>query len=311
MKPKCIAYSLHGSSTKAAGTAGAIVEAARSGWLPDAVIGVSGGAILAVPFALGKYDECLDYSRNVRMEDWFDVPVTNGAGKPSWAAIRRAIRSVWQAITGKKGGTYSLGVQNTARVLGRIVTAQDFAEYKSGNYAPCYIVSVDWHRRKLVVRNAKELTYTEYLNAVHASACLPGATQGAIFPNGALEFDGGLFSQNAAWWLLENAEWAGRVTDLISVYVTPNDNELPNLETPDNVGEAFYGALELMQNRLYEVDEANEIRLCAMLEVNRHEIRLPLVIGGGAGNKYNNSPVQLEYLQRMGRIEALKILSSV
>ena len=68
----------------------------------------------------------------------------------------------------------------------------------------------------------------------------------------ALEFDGGVFTQNAAWWLLSKCtEWQDKITDLVTIYVTPDNNELPNMEDPDHLGEAAMGCIELMSNRLY------------------------------------------------------------
>lgn len=309
---KIIAYSLHGGSTKTAGTAGAAVAAARLGYAPDVIIGVSGGACLAIPFALGMYDECLRFSREINLNEWFDTPVTNGAGKPSKSAVWRVLRSAWHALTGRKakdGAVYSLGVQNTRKAMERIITPELFDKYRTGSYAPVYIVSVNWNKRKLEVRNAKELTYDQYHEAMHNSAALPVATQGGRFNGGSLEFDGGVFTQNAAWWLLSKCtEWQDKITDLVTIYVTPDNNELPNMEDPDHLGEAAMGCIELMSNRLYMWDDETEERLCREKGVTRHEIRLPIIIGTGAANKYNNSPEALEYLQRLGAIEAQKVM---
>lgn len=312
MKQQVIGYSLHGGSTKTAGSAGAAVAAARLGYTPNVIISVSGGACLGVPFALGMYDECLELSRNINLNEWFDSPVTNGAGKPTKNAVWRVVKSVWHAITGRKakdGAVYSLGMQNTRKAMERVITPELFRKYKDGNYAPVYIVSVDWKERKLVVRNAKELDYKGYMEAMHNSAALPVATQGGRFNNGNLEFDGGIFTQNASWWLLSKCtEWKGKITDLISIYVTPDNNELPNKEDPNNIADAAMGCIELMSNRIYMWDDEAEEKLCKENGVKRHEIRIPLVLGTGANNKYNNSPEQLEYLQRLGRIETERVL---
>ena len=80
------------------------------------------------------------------------------------------------------------------------------------------------------------------------------------------------------------------------------------MEDPDHLGEAAMGCIELMSNRLYMWDDETEERLCREKGVTRHEIRLPIIIGTGAANKYNNSPEALEYLQRLGAIEAQKVM---
>jgi predicted acylesterase/phospholipase RssA len=174
-KKRCIAISLHGCSTKAAGEAGAAKAAAEHGLKPDVIIGVSGGAALGVPIALGMYEEACHFSRDMRIADWFDIPPVNDDGRITWAAIGRALKSVWGAITGKKGkgAIYSFGVQNTKKTLSKVITEDLFNTYKDGDYAPVYIVSVDWVKTEIRVRNAKMLTYREYLSAVDASAKLP------------------------------------------------------------------------------------------------------------------------------------------
>ena len=300
-KPRFIAHAYHGSSTKAAGTAGAAVEACRNGLKPDVIIGVSGGAILAVPMALGMYEEALEFSRDMRMSDWFDIPPVNDKGGVTWAAIGRVLRSVWGAIFGwgKRKPIYSLGVQNTQRKLSEIVTAEIFEKYKTGKqYPTCFIVSVDWCSRALRVRSAKDLTYQQYLDAVHCSAVLPISSTGGRVDSGALEFDGGLWTQNPSWWLLENPLFAEAITDLVSIYVSPDNNMQPDQTEPQNIVAAAMGTIDIMQQVSYIEEEKEERKNCERFGIYLYEPRLPLVLIG----KYDTNPERLEYLQRMGGV---------
>jgi predicted acylesterase/phospholipase RssA len=302
-KPKFVAFSLHGSSTKAAGTAGAAVTACEAGIMPNVIIGVSGGAMLAVPIALGMYKEALEFSRNMVMADWFDIAPTNDKGKLSWAATGRLVKSLFNAIFGRKSNPiYSLGVQNTQRKLSTIITPEIFEKYKAGDFAPCFIVSVDWCKTKLIVRNAKDLSYEQYLDAVHCSSVLPIASTGGRVDGAALEFDGGLWTQNASWWLLEHGKYKDQITDLVSIYVTPDNNEVPERTEPQSIAAAGMGALDIMKQVSYLEEEKEERKNCERLGIYLYEPRLPLVLQ----DQYDMNPQRLEYLQRMGSIVMLE-----
>jgi len=303
MQKRFIAHSYHGSSTKAAGTAGAAVQACKSGLKPDVIIGVSGGAILAVPMAMGMYNEVLEFSRNMRMMDWFDIPPVNDKGRISWGAIWRIIKMILQAICSIffviKNPIYSLGVQNTQRKLSEIITPEIFDAYKKGiDYAPCYIVSVDWCKRSLVVRNAKDLNYKQYLDAVHCSSVLPISSTGGRVNNGALEFDGGLCTQNASWWLLKHPLFADKITDLISIYISPNNNTIPDLNEPNSIIAAVMGTIDIMQQDNYRQEEKDEAQTCLERGINLYDAHLPLILE----SKYDTNFERLAQLQKMGAI---------
>jgi len=305
-KPRCIAHVYHGGSTKGAGTIGAAVYASENGLPPDVIIAVSFGSIAAVLMAMGMHDEALRFSREVNIKDWFDSPPMSKNGSLSWSAVWRIVRSlfgmIWAYFFGRHKGAkpiYSLGVQNTQRGLSKIVTEEIFDKYKAGDYPPCYIVSVNYRRTQLVVRNAKELSYQDYLDAVDCSAQLLLSGTGGSVAGGELEVDGGYWSQNPSHWLLTHPDWSERLTDMVSIYMTPDNNELPLRPVPTSIGAAALGGMDLMQQANYIKEERRERELCDALDVYLYEPRLPLILR----EKYDTDMERLEYLQRMGALE--------
>jgi hypothetical protein len=122
-----------------------------------------------------------------------------------------------------------------------------------------------------------------------------------------LEFDGGLWTQNASWWLLEHPDWFDKITDLISIYVSPDNNIIPERDEPSNIAAAAMGTIDIMQQANYKKEERAERKTCAALGVNLYEVRLPLVTVG----KYDTDPKRLKYLQDLGADEMRRTIDKV
>ena len=61
------------------------------GYKPKYITGISAGSILAVPIALGLYDEIKEFVTNFTLDDIFDIKPVNSKGDLTFCAGFRAI----------------------------------------------------------------------------------------------------------------------------------------------------------------------------------------------------------------------------
>ena len=243
--------SLPGGATKGAGIAGAAyVVVHEFGFVPDAIVGVSYGALAAVPVALGMWDELLAESKQLNLRKIFTVSPTTPKGKISWAAIWRAIR-----------GETSLGVQDIKPILRKVITPERFKEYQNGPYAECYVLACEYKKRKAVLWNLKDpaVTYEKYLAYVQASALIPIATQAETI-DGVDYYDGGLIDHNGGARLCRLLESQGVQIDwLVSIYPRPEKFDVPPLPEPKNVLDVALGVIDIQKVEISLNDQADEI----------------------------------------------------
>jgi predicted acylesterase/phospholipase RssA len=195
---KEIVYDLAGGGTIGAAYAGQISELIKAGLLPSKIIAVSVTAVQGIAIALAAHNEewrhkLLEYSRNLVLKDFFDVSPVNKKGKLSWAAIMRLI-----------AGKTSLGVQNTGKLLDKLIGEEGYNIYKKDpNTAPVYVAAVDYDTRKLVLINLKDKnkTWKQVKNDIEKSSVIPFWVQGVedVDEEGVarLYYDGGVTDQNA------------------------------------------------------------------------------------------------------------------
>lgn len=203
MKAICIS----GGATKAIQLAIASIETMKI-HKPDVIAGVSAGAMIALPLALGMYDELIYEASNITPDDMFTVnPVRKGK-----ISIIGWIRAV-QGVIGKKDkDKYSFGKQDTRHFLREFITEEMFNKYKSDRSLPDVIVmSVDMTFGMPCIYSAKQMTREQFIDAVEESSHIPIFTDAV---NG--KVDGGLWAHNPAWYLLHFGIL--NPTSIISIY---------------------------------------------------------------------------------------------
>ena len=166
---------ISGGGTKIGGLFGAAETIiAEKHYKPDIISGISAGAILSVPLALGKFETLREMVLNFNLDTFFNVSPIKPNGKlKTWNAIKKII-----------SGKHYLGEQyNLEETLSEIVSREEFEKYKDDdNLSICIVGTVDFYTGKRFYVNLKEVTYEHYLKFVNASASLPIFTPG-IFIN--------------------------------------------------------------------------------------------------------------------------------
>lgn len=174
---------ISGGGTKIGGLFG-IAESIiyERNYRPDIISGISAGAILAVPLALGKRNEIRDIVLNIGIKSIFNRPPVDQQGK-----IRK-----WNAIMQILRGKYYLGTQNNLlKLLAKIVSKREFSDYKEDSEkANCIVGAVDFYTGKRFYINLKKVSYQDFLGFVNASASLPVFTPGVAFQKEIEDFEG-------------------------------------------------------------------------------------------------------------------------
>src|SRR5687767_5122260 len=122
---------ISGGGTKIAGLYG-VAEAllVEKKFKPDIISGISAGAILSLPLALGKFKEVKELVLNFTLDDFFSKKPVKQNGKFTLGAL-------WRVLSGKP----YLGKQGELeKKLRAIVSQEEFLAYQKDDSKPVCIV---------------------------------------------------------------------------------------------------------------------------------------------------------------------------
>ena len=274
------AISISGGSTKIVGLLGVVEGLLEQGIQPNIVAGVSAGALLAVPTALGlpyikKSKEILF---KLTLDDIFSIkPVNENNQIRFFAALRLFF------------GKLSLGKQDKLiETLRKVVSKDDFELFKKGT-VKVYIGTVDLKSAKRVYFLVNDLSYEDYLRVTLASASIPVFVEPVEF-QGYFLVDGGLRDHNPAAWLLKKEV----ITELHSIYSRPEDYILsePKLNT---VLDVLNRTIDIMSIEISKSDEVEETLLANNIKHKKYF--LPSVLN----SLFDTNTLRLQRLYHIGR----------
>jgi predicted acylesterase/phospholipase RssA len=243
------ALSISGGGSKFGQLASTSLHLVQSkGFVPDIIAGVSAGAVISVPLALGMFEELQYYAINLSKTDFFDIAPTNKKGAISFRGMLRAMF-----------GKPSFGVQNIKKTLRKIVTPAKFKEYKEGNYADCFVLSISPDTGSRRFQNVKLLNYEGYLAEISASSSIPIMTEGEKI-SGSWFYDGGMRDHNGSGILLE--QFAQNISELVSIYSRPKDFKTKKRNWRKNVLSVIERTLEIYNIETSKNDERLERLIC-------------------------------------------------
>lgn len=280
------ALSISGGSTKIAALAGAANTVCnKHQYNPDVITGISAGALLSVPLAMGMYSKIEELTTSFTLCDIFNIPPVNSKGDISFVGKFRA-------VVGKQ----SLGTQDALRkTLSKLVTQENFDEYKHGPYAQCYIGAVEYKTGARKYYNIKECSYNEYLDVAMASSSIPVFVESVEIDRG-FWFDGGVRDHIGSAWLLEHEK---AITKNVSIYSRPKDFDITDKQwEPKNIVEVLTRTLEIMNMEISKNDQRNEDSLAVDNNIDNTQIFMPHVLSTNLG--YEVSPELLKRWYRLG-----------
>lgn len=287
------ALNIAGGAFKVAGEAGICEVLIKNGYKPDIITGVSAGATLSVPIALGLWEEIKKFTTFLTLKSVFSKSPITEKGKLSKGAYFRFIRR-----------KESLGVMgNLKNTLGAIITPERFREYKAGNYAVVYIMAVNSGTGRRHFYNVKELSYNDYLTLTVASSSIPLANEKVRY-KGLFLTDGGVRNGIISHWLFD--KYKNQIKESISVYSRPQslDHLLDQNWQPEQAEETAFRDLQIMMLQISIADEKREIDQAEKYDIKNTQIFLPKVLA----HSFDTNPISLKLLYQVGKEQAFNHL---
>lgn len=207
-------FNISGGATKVGGLFAKSERIIKEfGYKPDIISGISSGALLTLPIALGKWDETKQLVTNITLEHIFDNPPVNNKGKIT-------LKGIWRLIMGKP----SFGTQNNLyKTLSSLITEKDFDKYINGKYPKVFIGVTNFNSGAFELVNVQNLSYEEYLDYTVASASIPFAVEGVEI-NGNIYFDGGVLHHACSTEVIR--KYKSKITHCITVFSRPRNMDL-------------------------------------------------------------------------------------
>ncbi|HUS87442.1 MAG TPA: patatin-like phospholipase family protein [Bacteroidales bacterium] len=279
---------ISGGGTKIAGLFGACESIITlKNYKPDIISGISAGAILAVPLALGKMNEIRQLVLDFNLETFFDVPPVKPDGK------LRACNAIGKII-GKK---HYLGRQNNLeKVLSEVVTKEEFEKYRNDvSLAICIVGSVDFYTGKRFYIDLKTVSYDNFLLFVNASASIPVFTPGVSMNSDiqdfegeknlfdkVLLFDGGVRDHSPSYKILRSNKY--KITETCTIFSRPDKvTEIidPGKFKPKNLLKILEQYIDITNAEISKNDEFQEKKVIKEKKIRDHgTIYLPKIMHG-------------------------------
>ena len=284
---------ISGGGTKIAGLFGA-VEALmlEKKFKPDIISGISAGAILSLPLALGKFAELKDMIQGLALDDFFSSsPVKQNGGF--------TLGAYWRILTGKP----YLGKQGALeKKLRAIVSEEEFKAYQQDNTKPpCIVGTVDFISGGRKFFNLKKISYAEYPKAVNASASLPIFTHGIKMKYEDCDcylFDGGVRDHIATAYILCESEYKDeKFEESVSIFSRPEDYKvLPDDFDDKNVIAILSRYVDITNVEVSKNDEFLIDDICNRRSIRNVKLYLPRVLK----TVYDTDPVRLNKIYQEG-----------
>lgn len=243
-----------GASTAGAFVGPALVEIAKRKPF-NYFVGVSYSSVIALPLALGMYEEIINTTIKLKHTDFFKVSPMTKKGRFSFMASVRAVGSIFAPNKIK-----SFGVQDVRPILKKFITPELFALYQNGNYPVVYIAAVNAETQNPHVWNIKNksVNYNKYLDIVAASSRIPVWTQPQNV-DGVEYYDGGVTDTNAAGLVLDMNK---DIKQVYSVYSRPRGHAGKISPELNGIVGAINWTIDTMLKDVSKNDELNEIDYC-------------------------------------------------
>jgi predicted acylesterase/phospholipase RssA len=260
-------FNISGGATKVGGLFAKSERIIKEfGYKPDVISGISSGALLALPIALGKWEELKELVSNITLDHIFDNYPVNKKGKIT-------LKSIWRLLIGKP----SLGTQNNLRkTLSSLITEKDFDKYINGKYPKVFIGVTNFNTGEFELVNVQSLDYGQYLDYVIASASIPFAVEGVEI-NGDIYFDGGVLHHACSTEVIR--KYKSKITHCITVFSRPRNMNL-SYELFDQIDVTQVAKQYENISTAYAslIDQIVEKELCTQYKIKNIQVFCPSVL---------------------------------
>lgn len=291
---------ISGGGTKIAGLFGA-VEALilEKGFRPHVISGISAGSILALPIALGKFNEVRDLVLDMKLNDFFSSPPVKQNGKFTMSAL-------WRIISGKP----YLGKQEALEdKLRSIISKDEFLAYQNDpSKADCIVGAVDFITGSRKFFNLKQVSYDDFPKVVNASSSLPIFTTGIkmrVDNEDVYLYDGGVRDHIASAYIIDESDFKDDIRESVSIFSRPEDFKvLPKEFNDKNVIAILSRYVDITNVEISKNDEYYLDKLCKEKDIRNLKFYLPRVLD----SVYDTDPKRLKEIYLAGMQEGRKYL---
>lgn len=234
-------------------------------------VGISSGAILSLPLALGLNKEIEENVLNFTIDDIFHY-----SEKTFWGKFR-IIKNI---LSGKN---HIYDQTKLLETLGKIITKERFKEWQDkGFYSPeVMVVCVNFETGEEVMFSLKEMTYENAMLVILASASIPVAANYVTFDNKKY-YDGGLRSH------IPSAKFIrcfnSKVDEIDCIYSRPKDLSKIRYTFPKskwfsfNIFSVFKRSYDILLYELSKSDEKETDLLCEKYDIKHNKYFSPYML---------------------------------
>ena len=281
MKHLCIS----GGGSEIPALAGACSRIMKEHYDPDMITGVSSGAILTAPLALGMHETIKELSTNVSLDRVFSVEPLGRRGNISLKGILRILQ-----------GKPSIGSMGDLRRLYMdIITKEDFIQLqKCGRYVGVLVTNMNRGTGAFVL--ASQVGYEDWVDYVIASASVPvfappvtvGRTQ---------YLDGGVVMHNPSNYILNKYS----VTSMVEVYA--RSTAFGYHQEIKNVGNSLENTINHMTRAISELNSRYSVLWCK----HNHTELAQVFTGNNMESLFDFNNERLEYAYLKGEESAKQL----
>jgi predicted acylesterase/phospholipase RssA len=289
--PDLKVLNLSAGGTKVVAIGAAALTLLNRGYQPDVITGVSAGSYLALPLAMGKYEQTehlMDAIASDMLSVMFDPSPVTKSGKLTTTAI-------WNAATGKP----YLGKQRKSLdAIRKIITESDFDAWRNDLNTPeVWVLSIDFISGSRIFENLKNYTFEDALSLILASGSIPvyvEAVEMVVNGKRRLLFDGGVRSHIACREILE--QYPTQITEMVSIYSRPEDyrDEKPDDWVLADISTPLFRFTDIATIENSKSCEWAELVLCQQRRIKLNRVFLPSIMQG----PYDADPGRLVALKR-------------
>lgn len=290
---------ISGGGTKIGGLFGVIETLFAKGFLPDIISGISAGALLSLPVAMGKFDETRELVKNITLDDFFSQ-------KPIKENGSLTLGAVWKATNGKP---YLGKQENLEKKIRSVISENDFKKYKKESMYPvCIVGAVDFITGSRKFINLKNIDYEAFPKVVNASSSLPVFTNGIKIKIDDIDtylYDGGVRDHIATAWVLDESEFKDKITESVSVFSRPEDYKvLPSKFNDKNIIKILERYVDITNVEISKNDEFMLDKICKAKNIRNTKLFLPRIMK----STYDTNRERLLLMYKAGRAEGEKYI---
>lgn len=289
-----VGISISGGATKISGLYGAVeVIMLDYGIKPDYISGISAGAILSLPLALGKHDVIRQEVLNFTLDTFFSQKPVNEKG-----AI--TLRAAWNVLRGRN---YLGRMDNLRDVLKKHVCYNEFMLYKKDKtLAEIVVMAVDMKTGKRHFKKLRDCGYDEAMDWIIASSSIPGYVN-PVYKDDMMLYDGGLRDHNIGYHLMGNYEMGSHY----SVYSRPEDIKehlLAENKEYGNITQVLSRTMDILLAELSRNDQIKQTEYANKKGINNVNIFMPKVMQ----SQYDVDKTRLNQLYQSARSQAIETM---